>query len=79
MFKMGVIHIGSPEVWEPPKPTKEQREAFTEALNKVAAERSGWRRTITPQECGELWNGGRGIDHPNVIEGEYRVVVDQTG
>jgi hypothetical protein len=74
MFKMGIIHIEKQEIWEPLKPTKEQREAFIEALNKVAAERSGWHRTITPQERGELWNGGRGIDHLNVIEGEYRVV-----
>jgi hypothetical protein len=76
---MGIIHIGNQEVWEPPELTKEQRETFIEELKKVASERSGWHRTITPQERGELWDGGKGIDHPGVIEGEYYVVVDQTG
>jgi hypothetical protein len=36
--------------------------------------RTGWHRTITPQERAELWNDGKGIDHPNVIEGEYEEV-----
>jgi hypothetical protein len=34
----------------------------------------GWHRTITPKERVELWNNGKGIDHPNVIEGEYEEV-----
>jgi hypothetical protein len=76
---MGIIHIGNQEIWEPLKPTKDQREAFAEALRKVAAERSRWHRFITPQERGELWNDGKGRDYPNIIEGEYYVVVDQTG
>jgi hypothetical protein len=79
MFKMGIIHIEKQEVWEPPELTKEQRETSIEELKKVASERSGWHRCITPQERSELWNDGKGIDHPNVIEGEYHVVVEQTG
>jgi hypothetical protein len=70
MFKMGLIHIEKQEIWEPPELTNEQYEA----LNKYISKRSGWHRTLTPQERSELWNNGKGIDHPNVIEGEYEEV-----
>jgi hypothetical protein len=75
MFKMGLIHIERQEIWDPPELTRKQYEE----LNKYIAERLGRHRCITPQERAELWNGGKGIDHPNVIEGEYHVVVEQTG
>jgi hypothetical protein len=75
MFKMGIIHIEKQEIWEPPEITKEQREV----LNEIVAERRWGYKVITPQERSELWNDGKGIDHPNVIEGEYHVVVEQTG
>jgi hypothetical protein len=69
-LKMGIIHVEKQEIWEPPELTRKQYEE----LNKYIAERLGWHRTITSQERAELWNDGKGIDHPNVIEGEYEEV-----
>jgi hypothetical protein len=74
-LKLGLIHIEKQEIWDPLGVAKAHREA----LNEIVARELGWHCCITPQERSELWNDGKGTDHPNVIEGEYHVVVDQTG
>jgi hypothetical protein len=61
---MEIIHEEKLEVWEPPALTKEQREELIGRLH------DQWHRLISPQEVAELWNGGDGIDHPNVVEGK---------
>jgi hypothetical protein len=75
MTKIGYIHVEKQDIPGPPELTKKQYEALNKYISKCLER----HRFITPQERSELWNDGKGIDHPNVIEGEYHVVADQTG
>jgi hypothetical protein len=71
-LKMGIIHVEKQEIWEAKRRLTPQEAAALHKDLRTAA--IGWHRTITSQERAELWNDGKGIDHPNVIEGEYEEV-----
>lgn len=73
---MGIIHIEKQEIWEPRQAAREEAAALGKELQKTLQRHvhAAWGFTITPEERAELWNDGKGIDHPNVIEGEYEEV-----